>query len=565
MSVAESQVSIFDGLVDGDLNELRGQRTALSEDHRALMAEYARMSAIDPDLRVDHQREFDSFRQDWFRKVMKFVNLVRASYAAGRMSDTHFTSSVEYVDEVLRPRWAQTRFFGKTFPHVDIPSHDDIVAPPANPGEKRHLNDCSNITEAFNQPPHKAVFRSSSPNPVAELTHDEEPMATDDAAPVAGAQAPSCGTIPKVRVNDVVAQGRALPNPPSGNAGVDQWLHANPPLLQTARQSDPATPTSTTPGENATSPATSISGRRKAFAQVIDLKKQNEDMKQQQADLKRLLQENAQEAHRKLQEQARLHQEQQAAALQQGKEEMRRQAEELYKAKKIQDSNENERRQKELADQMQKNKQESEQMIAQLQQQILQTRAVATEEQSKRLRAEEAATNLARQAQQAEQSRAAAEQQRQVAEQQRIAAEQQRLQQEAAQRAQVDAFLPSTTPANNPASAFRGNARTSPAQATAPVNNELLNRQQQPPLPLNNITENETNPSTMSWMRENASTSSGASIITRLMGDCVISTDWTGVNMDTFTRLRQMDVDAMKANRPKVLFSTGDAMAHPGP
>ena len=130
MSVAESQVSIFDGLVDGDLNELRGQRTALSEDHRALMAEYARMSAMDPDLRVDHQREFDSFRQDWFRKVMKFVNLVRASYAAGRMSDTHFTSSVEYVDEVLRPRWAQTRFFGKTFPHVDIPSHDDIVAPP---------------------------------------------------------------------------------------------------------------------------------------------------------------------------------------------------------------------------------------------------------------------------------------------------------------------------------------------------------------------------------------------------------------------------------------------------
>ena len=94
------------------------------------------------------------------------------------------------------------------------------------------------------------------------------------------------------------------------------------------------------------------------------------------------------------------------------------------------------------------------------------------------------------------------------------------------------------------------------------MNNELLNRQQQPPLPLNNITENETNPSTMSWLRDNAATSSGASIITRMMGDCVISTDWTGVNMDVFTRLRQMDVDAMKASRPKVLFSTGDAMAY---
>ena len=63
-------------------------------------------------------------------------------------------------------------------------------------------------------------------------------------------------------------------------------------------------------------------------------------------------------------------------------------------------------------------------------------------------------------------------------------------------------------------------------------------------------------------MRENASTSSGASIITRLMGDCVITTDWTGVNMDTFTRLRQMDIDSMKAQRPKVLFSSGDAMAY---
>ena len=128
MSVAESMVSIFDGLVDGDLVELRGQRTVLYEDHRALKAEFARMNTMDPDLHLEHQREFDAFRQEYFRKAMKFVNLVRESYAAGRMTDTHFASSVEYIDEMIRPRWAETRFFGKTFPPVDIPSHDDIVS-----------------------------------------------------------------------------------------------------------------------------------------------------------------------------------------------------------------------------------------------------------------------------------------------------------------------------------------------------------------------------------------------------------------------------------------------------
>ena len=99
--------SIFNGLVNGDLVELRGYRTSLSEDHRALMAKYACMSAMDLELRIDHQGEFDSFRQDWFCKAMKFVNLVRSSNAAGRMSASHFISSVEYIDDVLRQRWAR--------------------------------------------------------------------------------------------------------------------------------------------------------------------------------------------------------------------------------------------------------------------------------------------------------------------------------------------------------------------------------------------------------------------------------------------------------------------------
>ena len=146
----------------------------------------------------------------------------------------------------------------------------------------------------------------------------------------------------------------------------------------------------------------------------------------------------------------------------------------------------------------------------------------------KERQARQAAAAAAAEQQRQAAAAAAAEQRRQEAERQRQAAEQQRLQQEAAQRAQADVFLPSTTPANNPTSAFRGNARSSPVLPMAPVNAALQNRQQQPPLPLNNITENETNPSSMSWMRENASATSGASIITRLMGDCVISTDWTG-------------------------------------
>ena len=57
-------------------------------------------------------------------------------------------------------------------------------------------------------------------------------------------------------------------------------------------------------------------------------------MLKQNADLKRLLQENAAIADQKRQEQDYAHAEAEAAAVQRGREEMKQQAEEAYKAKK---------------------------------------------------------------------------------------------------------------------------------------------------------------------------------------------------------------------------------------
>ena len=76
MSAASSMASIFDGLTDGDLVEIRNQRTSLGEDYAALMSEYARLNAMDPDSLEDHAGEFDAFRHAWFKKVAAFVKLV---------------------------------------------------------------------------------------------------------------------------------------------------------------------------------------------------------------------------------------------------------------------------------------------------------------------------------------------------------------------------------------------------------------------------------------------------------------------------------------------------------
>ena len=111
-----------------------------------------------------------------------FVKLVRTSSAAGRMCQNHFVASVDYIHRVYRNRWQKTRCFGSAMPNVDFPSYEAIIAPPPSSGEKRHLNKCSFMTEAFNQPPHKAAFCMSSPNPEGRASDAEEPMDNDTAA-----------------------------------------------------------------------------------------------------------------------------------------------------------------------------------------------------------------------------------------------------------------------------------------------------------------------------------------------------------------------------------------------
>ena len=60
------------------------------------------------------------------------------------------------------------------------------------------------MTEAFNQPPHKAAFRMSSPNPDGRPADEEEPMDDGAAAASADQQLPP-GAVPKIRVNNGAA------------------------------------------------------------------------------------------------------------------------------------------------------------------------------------------------------------------------------------------------------------------------------------------------------------------------------------------------------------------------
>ena len=594
-----SGVSIFDGLVGGDIDELRQLRNAINEDAVCLMTEYSRISAMTGQQQNGNSDEFDAFRNDWFTKVMEFIDTARTSFAAGRISHSHMKGSARFVDKCRNGTWRATRFFGQDYPGCNLPTFDDLMAPIPNPGEKRHLNNCSMLTEVFSNPPHKAVFRSSSPNPDAIV---EEIEHMDASSQGAAAQLPP-GAIPKTVLPGATTPGGPLPSlpPPKVVLDVNGWLQQ-----QAATPTNPEPPIlPPTPADTAAPPAPQLSvSRMHIHAQLGAQRRELEE-------LKALLQSNAAAAAANAQAQAEAATNAINLAVQQKHQEMLQKGEQAHAEAMVEHkrrSDEIERQRQAAMEEVQKLRNEQAQIMEQHRMQIDLARAQATTEQANRARTEQAAAKLAHEVN--ELKRQQAELQRKANEAAQLAAAassatvprsqptagQQRLPLHHAQQSspaqpptvpanvnagattsqppppppnvlipappaplnananqgQVDAaFLPSSTPANNPASAHRGGRRLPPRNNVHPLDAELQNRQRNAANSIN-ISENET-----TYSASTTAAPTGVSIITRLMGDCVLQTDWTGVTPDTFARLRQMDLDAMKSARPKHPFSTG--------
>ena len=124
----------------------------------------------------------------------------------------------------------------------------------------------------------------------------------------------------------------------------------------------------------------------------------------------------------------------------------------------------------------------------------------------------------------------------------------------------MDNFLPSSTAANNPASAQRQRKSTSSPKTvgTHPLHAAIDQRQRS--VELMDIAANETSmPSRISVGKE---APSALDFIQRFRNAKGGEIDWSGVNYDTYVRVREMDFDKVEKARPSKPFVNGSPLEY---
>ena len=74
-SVASAATSIWGGLDDPTINDLRGSRKAVNAIRRHLTSEYARVKALDVDDFIDDFPEVDELRFNFGKEIVRHVNM----------------------------------------------------------------------------------------------------------------------------------------------------------------------------------------------------------------------------------------------------------------------------------------------------------------------------------------------------------------------------------------------------------------------------------------------------------------------------------------------------------
>ena len=519
-----------------EIEEFQAHRDMLLSDHVELMDRYAFVMGKDEIYRPAHTDEFDGFRRQWWKKVMEFVSLARERFEAGRLSKSQFYSAAKFVDGHVRLLWSKTRYFANDMPPSPIPTIEETMEPLPNSGQKRALNDFSLGTDAFADMPHSARFRTSSPNPDSAMDAEVEEV---NIGRTNNFLRPTSVPLRRQSVGHLPSRG--LPVTPTPNENVEKWLQA-------------ATPS---PAADPETPALSQS-RLHVRAALIKAKERDSAQQREIEELKRRLEQDANAALEAAT----------AAILEREKEVQAKVTAEANRRYEVEAERHRVAIEKLVQDKMaaieeaKKAKAEAAASSQQLQTAVINAQAEATAEKSKRLRTEETARKATEARQIAED---AVENQRRMIEQQRAAAaaaEATAAESERRQR-EVHFMLPSTTPANPPTSAEKNKKkRSSPKKAANqehPLHAAL--RERQTHSATIDITGNETSMETTPINSE-TSLPTGMNVLSRLMGDCVIKMDWSGMNPETIMRMRQMDVDSMKESRPRVPFSKGNAIEY---
>ena len=505
------------------------------------MEQYAFVMGKDEVYRPAHTDEFDGFRREWWKKVMEFVSLARERFEAGRLSKSQFYSAAKFVNSHVRHLWSKTRYFANDMPPSPIPTVEEIMEPLPMSGQKRALNDFSLGTDAFADMPHSARFRTSSPNPDSAMDAEVEEVTVgrnnNFLRPT---------SIPLRRQSVGALPPRGLPSTPTPSDNVEKWLQgATPAPTMTSAATKPETPALSRSHLNIRAALIKSKEIETAQQQEIEgLKRRlNTDANAALEAATAVIQQREKEVQEKVTAEANRRYEVEA-------ERHRIAIEKLLQEKMA------------AIEESQRLRAEADATQQQLQTNIINAQAEAAAEKSKRLRTDERARQateakriaedpVANQRRKIEQQRAAA------AAAAATAADNERRQRE------VHFMLPSTTPANPPTSAEKGKKKKSPPKKPAnhehPLHAALRERQTHPPTI--DITGNETSMESIPT-NSDASLPTGMNVLSRLMGDCVIKMDWSGMNPETIMRMRQMDIDSMKEARPRVPFSKGNAIEY---
>ena len=129
-------------------------------------------------------------------------------------------------------------------------------------------------------------------------------------------------------------------------------------------------------------------------------------------------------------------------------------------------------------------------------------------------------------------------------------------------RRNADVLLPSSTPANDPTTLNKFMKKKSPpkAQKEHPLNQDLNRRQLHSPAATAALPGHLLHAPSSNDNGVKAAQNPTSDFIRRMDNADYENMDWTGVAPDTWLRIRQMDVDAMRAARPAKPFSTGSSL-----
>ena len=171
VSIISTATTVFGGIDDKNVNELREMRKTVNSARRQMTKEFERIKAMDQDDFEDHYPDFDVQRYSFGQSVVEYVKLAREKVECGMM--THVTL-IAVADSVvgMRTAWEKTRYFAQhhTMPNINFPTPQEIVSPAiaARGGEKRHINELSIAVDGQGVTQGRPAPRTSSPIPYEE-------------------------------------------------------------------------------------------------------------------------------------------------------------------------------------------------------------------------------------------------------------------------------------------------------------------------------------------------------------------------------------------------------------